>query len=104
MTDNSISTTGLQREELKASELRFPGFDAGGERDWIRWELFLHHEVRDVLRTRWSDTLLVLHRGTANPEAWSATLRAAGFPAPELEHLPVTADADLLARAVKEQS
>lgn len=64
-------------------ELRVPGFDAASERGPIRWELFLHRDVREVLLTvPRSDTLQVVHRGPAAPDAWSVTLREAGFPEP----------------------
>lgn len=65
---------------MNTCELRFPGFDAASERGPICWELFLHRDVRDVLLTPRPDTLQVVHRGSASPEAWLATLREAGFP------------------------
>jgi hypothetical protein len=65
---------------VNTCELRFPGFDAGSERGAIRWKLFVHRDVRDVLLTPRRDTLRVVHRGSASPAAWLATLREAGFP------------------------
>lgn len=62
--------------------IRFPGYDAGSNRGLIRWELFLHRDVRDVLRTARDDTLCVVYRGNADPTAWAATLNQAGFPTP----------------------
>jgi hypothetical protein len=70
-----------RRPIVNTCEMRFPGFDAARERGPIRWELFLHRDVRDVLLTARPDTLEVLYRGAADPAAWSATLREAGFPA-----------------------
>lgn len=67
---------------MNTCEMRFPGFDAASERGPIRWSLFLHHEVRDVLLTPRADTLAVVYRGPARPEAWAATLREDGFPEP----------------------
>lgn len=58
------------------------GFDAAGQRGVIRWQLFLHHEIRDVLLTPRADTLQLLYRGDGDPDAWAATLREAGFPDP----------------------
>jgi hypothetical protein len=69
---------------MNKSELRFPGFDAASEHGPIRWELFLDWDVRAVLQTPRRDTLLILHRGTADPERWSAILRDAGFPTPQV--------------------
>lgn len=68
---------------MNTCELRFPGYDAASRRGAIRWELFVHPDVRDVLLTPRRDTLQVLHRDDADPRAWSATLRAASFPTPQ---------------------
>jgi hypothetical protein len=65
-------------------DIRFHGYDARSNRGLIRWELFLHRAVRDVLLTPRSDTLRVLYRGEPDPAAWALTLTVAGFPAPEV--------------------
>ncbi len=62
-------------------EMRFLGYDARSHRGWIRWELFLHRDVRDVLLTSRDDTLCVVYRGDPDPLGWAATLKEAGFPA-----------------------
>jgi hypothetical protein len=62
--------------------MRFPHYDARTNRGQIRWELFLHQEVRDVLFTSRQDTLSVVFRGPMNPAAWATTLTEAGFPVP----------------------
>ena len=67
---------------MQTCEMRFPGYDARAQRGLIRWELFLHPEVRDVLLTAREDTLCVVYRGDPQPGAWSATLVDAGFPQP----------------------
>ena len=67
---------------MRTYEMRFPGFDARSNRGPIRWELFLHPDVRDVLVTPREDTLMVLFRGEPDPSGWARTLEAAGFPAP----------------------
>jgi hypothetical protein len=64
-------------------DIRFHGYDARSRRGLIRWELFLHRNVRDVLLTPRSDTLRVVYRGAPDPAAWALTLTVAGFPAPE---------------------
>ena len=67
---------------MNSCELQFPDYDARSNRGMIRWELFLHSEVRDVIPTALEDTLRVVFRGSANHAAWSKTLTEAGFPAP----------------------
>ena len=62
--------------------MRFPDYDARSNRGLIRWELFLHPEVRDVLLTSRRDTLCVVYRGAMDPTRWAATLSRAGFPTP----------------------
>jgi hypothetical protein len=72
------------------SELRFPaGYDAAHERGEIRWQLFLHRDVRDVLLTERPDTLQVLHEGAPDLPGWTASLAEEGYPAPELLPEPV---------------
>ncbi|MDW5595755.1 hypothetical protein VSS74_15500 [Conexibacter stalactiti] len=70
---------------MQSSDLNFPTFAAAAHHAQIRWALFAHRDVRDVLLTLHSDTLRVLHSGPVDAAAWSATLIAAGFPAPEIE-------------------
>ena len=63
--------------DLSLSELRIPG---GSEHwRWLRWELFIFPDVRDVLATSSRDRVLVLHRGAAQPERWLQALDDAGF-------------------------
>ena len=70
---------------MRRCEMRFPGYDARGNRGAIRWELFLHPDVRDVLLTPSEDTLCVVSRGEPDPTRWAETLTAAGFPQPLFE-------------------
>jgi hypothetical protein len=53
----------------------------------VRWELFVFSDVRDVLPTPRPDTVVVVHRGPAQPAQWLAALRDAGMldaqPAPD---------------------
>jgi hypothetical protein len=67
---------------MSSCEMRFSDYDARSNRGPIRWELFLHPEVRDVLLTSREDTLRVVFRGLMNPVRWAATLAEAGFPVP----------------------
>jgi hypothetical protein len=67
---------------MKNCEMRIPGYGARSNRGSIRWELFLHDEVRDVLLTPRDDSLRVVYRGEPDPDGWTATLTAAGFPRP----------------------
>jgi hypothetical protein len=67
---------------MKNREMRIPGYDARSNRGSIRWELFLHDEVRDVLLTPRADSLRVVYRGEPDPDGWTATLTAAGFRTP----------------------
>ena len=77
---------------MKTCNMRVQGYDARAQRGWIRWELFLHDEVRDVLPTPRDDILCVVYRGEPDPAGWTATLIAAGFPAPRFEE--TTGDVD----------
>jgi hypothetical protein len=70
---------------MRTCDIRFPGFDAGSNRGLIRWELFLHSDVRDVLLTRRDDTLRIVFRGDPDPSGWAQTLTEAGFPSPHFE-------------------
>jgi hypothetical protein len=53
----------------------------------VRWELFVFSDVRDVLPTARPDTIVVVHRGTAQPAQWLAALHDVGMleaqPAPD---------------------
>jgi hypothetical protein len=53
----------------------------------VRWELFVFSDVRDVLPTPRPDTVVVVHRGPAQPAHWLAALQDAGMldtqPAPD---------------------
>ncbi|HST39102.1 MAG TPA: hypothetical protein VLK58_06325 [Conexibacter sp.] len=69
---------------MQSSDLEFPAFAAAANHAQIRWALFAHPDVRDVLLTLHSDTLRVLHSGPVDADAWSATLTAAGFPPPQI--------------------
>jgi hypothetical protein len=70
---------------MNTSELRFPdGYDAASEHGLIRWQLFLHREVRDVEPTDRPDTLRVLHHGAPDLPGWTASLAEEGYPAPVL--------------------
>lgn len=63
--------------DISLTELRFPRGSALWR--WVRWELFIFHDVRDVLATRDPDLVLVVHRGLAQTERWLRTLRDAGL-------------------------
>jgi hypothetical protein len=79
---------------MKNCEMRIPGYDARAYRGLIRWELFLHDEVRDVLATPRDDSLRIVFRGEPDPDGWTATLTAAGFPAPRFEETTGEAKTD----------
>ena len=64
-------------------EMRFPGFDARSNRGLIRWELFIDHDVKDVLMTSRDDTLCVVFLGEARFTEWTRILAEADFPRPE---------------------
>jgi hypothetical protein len=70
---------------MRAYEMRFPGFDARSNLGPIRWELFLHRDVRDVVPTPRHDTLCVVFRGELDPAGWAQTLAEAGLPRPVLD-------------------
>jgi hypothetical protein len=73
---------------VSTCDMRFPGFDARSNRGSIRWELFLHPDVRDVLLTKREDTLTVIFRGEPDLEGWAQTLTDGGFPTPHFETAP----------------
>jgi hypothetical protein len=65
-----------------ATELALPGVAVHDARA-IQWELFIFADVRDVLAGPRPQTVVVIHGGTAQPDAWRAALREAGvLPAP----------------------
>jgi hypothetical protein len=66
-------------------KMRFPEFDARFNRGDIRWELFVHRDIRDVLLTPYEDTLLVVFRGQPDVKSWTQTLVEAGFPRPRFD-------------------
>jgi hypothetical protein len=68
---------------MRTCEMRFPGFDARSNRGLIRWELFLDHDLKDVLVTPRGDTLCVVFLGEARFTEWARILAEAGFPRPE---------------------
>src|SRR6202012_5499094 len=57
---------------MKSCKMRVPGYDARAQRGWIRWELFVHDEVRDVLPTPRDDILCVVYRGEPDPDGRTA--------------------------------
>jgi hypothetical protein len=79
---------------MKNCEMHIAGYDARSNVGRIRWELFLHDEVRDVLPTPHDDTLCVVYRGEPDPDGWTATLTAAGFPTPRFEETTGAANID----------
>lgn len=67
---------------MNVTELTHPGL-SGQDWHWVRWELFVFPDVRDVLVTARPDTLLVVHRGPARVAEWLAALveaRTIGHP------------------------
>ena len=81
---------------MRTCEIRFAGFDARSNRGLIRWELFLDHEIRDVLMTSRADALCVVFLGEPRFAQWTRILTEAGFPAPEFGAPPVDAIDDSL--------
>ena len=63
---------------MTLTELTHPAL-AGRDPRLVRWELFVFSDVRDVLPTPRSDTLVVAHRGPARKNDWIAALWAAGM-------------------------
>jgi hypothetical protein len=76
---------------MSSCEMSFSDYDARFHRGEIRWELFLHREVKDVLLTPHADTLCVVYSGDPDPIGWAATLNQAGFPTPQFSRRPVDA-------------
>ncbi|ADB50983.1 hypothetical protein [Conexibacter woesei] len=65
---------------MNTSDLRFPpSSNAAAQHARIRWELFIHNDVQDVLLTLRRDTLRVVHHGPADHAGWTATLADAGI-------------------------
>ncbi len=60
------------------TEFSLPGLDRHRVTA-VRWELFVFHDVRDVLPGSHPDTVVVAHRGQARRAAWRTTLLAAGI-------------------------
>lgn len=69
---------------MNTCKIQFSGLDARAERNAIRWALFLHKDVRDLLLTSRADTLCVVHRGAPDPAGWTATLKDAGYREPRV--------------------
>ena len=81
---------------MRTCEMRFPGFDARSNRGLIRWELFVDHDLRDVLMTSRDDALCVVFLGEPRFTEWTRVLTEAGFPRPEFAGPPAdTIDANL---------
>ena len=68
---------------MRTCEMRFPGFDARSNRGLIRWELFVDHDLRDVLMTSHDDALCVVFLGEPRFTEWTRLLVEAGLPRPE---------------------
>jgi hypothetical protein len=81
---------------MNITVVRFPGFDAAGERGLIRWTLFQYAAVVDVQLTAEADTLQIQHRGTADVEGWTSSLVDAGLPAPQIVTRPTASSAAAL--------
>jgi hypothetical protein len=69
-------------------EMRFPGFDARSSRGMIRWELFVDHDLRDVLLTSRGDALCLVFLGEPRFTEWTRILTEAGLPRPEFAGAP----------------
>jgi hypothetical protein len=76
---------------MRTCEMRFPGFDARSNRGLIRWELFVDHDLRDVLMTSRDDTLCVVFVGEPRFTEWTRVLTEAGFPRPQFAGPPADA-------------
>ena len=71
---------------MNLTELTYTGL-AGEDVRRLRWELFIFRDVRDVLPTGRTDTVVVVHRGSARQSEWIDALVAAGI----LEQQPLHA-------------
>lgn len=67
---------------MSSCTVRFADRDVRSERGFIRWELFVDWDVRDVLLTDRPDTLRILFRGSPDLPAWSKLITDAGYPPP----------------------
>lgn len=76
---------------MRTCEMRFPGLDARSHRGQIRWELFVDHDVRDVLITSRRDALCVMFLGEPRFAEWTRILAEAGYPTPEFGGPPADA-------------
>jgi hypothetical protein len=85
---------------MRTCEMRFPGFDARSNRGLIRWELFVDHDLREVLVTSRDDALCVVFLGLPRFTEWTRALTEAGFPAPEFGGPPADAIDESLSDAV----
>jgi hypothetical protein len=68
--------------------MRFHGFDARSNRGLIRWELFIDHDLQDVLMTSRDDALCVVFLCEPRFTEWTRVLIEAGFPRPEFGDPP----------------
>ena len=84
---------------MRTCEMRFPGFDARSKRGLIRWELFIDHDLRDVLLTSRADALCVVFLGEPRFMEWTRILTAAGFPSAEFGGPPADAINETLSDA-----
>lgn len=73
---------------MNSCDLHFPACNVAAEHARIRWALFVHPEIHDVLPTLHADTLRVRYRGTADIAAWCATLTGLGLPMPRVTASP----------------
>lgn len=58
---------------MTVTELTHPALGTEDWR-WVRWELFVFSDVRDVLPGTCSDAVLVVHRGAARVGDWLCAL------------------------------
>lgn len=63
---------------MTLTQLTHPAFARHDPRV-VRWELFVFSDVRDVLPTPRPETIVVVHRGPAQPAQWLAVLQDAGM-------------------------
>ncbi|GAC1320192.1 MAG: hypothetical protein NVSMB25_12160 [Thermoleophilaceae bacterium] len=91
VTTASLMYSCAKETIVNTCKLRFPAPVTDAQWKAIRWELFLHWDIRDVVPTTRPDTLQVVYRGRLDDHAWAATLEAGGFPVGVL----VSADPDV---------
>lgn len=77
-TEVTIASLPASSKEavVTLTELTHPGLAAQDWR-WVQWELFVFHDVRQVLPSGQPDTVLVAHCGPARTDEWVAALVAA---------------------------